>query len=62
MGLQLHVLATGEDGRRVWLRLEYARRCTEVAAADYGPFRDAVQKALPSFKDDLVFAVTRSKK
>jgi transglutaminase-like putative cysteine protease len=43
------------EARRLTVHLEYARRCTDVAAADYAPFREAVQKASQKLQDDLTW-------
>jgi tetratricopeptide (TPR) repeat protein/transglutaminase-like putative cysteine protease len=44
------------EGRRVTLSIDYRRRCSEVAVADYEPFRAAAQKAAQSLTEDLAFA------
>ncbi len=46
------------EPRKVVLHVEYTRRCTDVAVADYAAYRDAVQLAVHHFTDDLVFGKT----
>lgn len=41
--------------RRLDIRIEYARRCNEVKVADYAQFREAVQRAVRNFEDEIVF-------
>jgi tetratricopeptide (TPR) repeat protein len=42
-------------GRIVTVVTEYQRRCTVVAPADYPAFRDAVQRVVRQFSDEIVF-------
>jgi hypothetical protein len=49
------------EGRKLNVRLEFTRRCTDVAIADYAPYRDAVREVTRKLDDDLLFAKTSTK-
>lgn len=40
---------------RLGVRIDYTRRCAHVEVASYPEFRDAVQRAVRSFDDEVVF-------
>jgi tetratricopeptide (TPR) repeat protein len=50
------------EQRHVAVHLAYQRRCTDVTPADYGAYRDAVQRAKHALDDELLFAQTASPK
>jgi hypothetical protein len=50
------------DGTKVNVHVDFVRRCSEVAIADYGPYREAVQQAMRKLDDDLVFGPAATRK
>jgi transglutaminase-like putative cysteine protease len=47
------------EARRLTVHLDYTRRCTDVAVADYAPFREAVQRASQKLQDDLLWGAAK---
>jgi hypothetical protein len=47
------------EPRRLRVTMQYLRKCTDVEIADYAGFRDAVQRAMHHFADEIVFAKAR---
>jgi tetratricopeptide (TPR) repeat protein len=47
------------EPRRLRVTVAYTRKCTDVEIADYAGFRDAVQRAMHHFADEIVFAKAR---
>jgi hypothetical protein len=47
------------EARKLAVHLEFTRRCTDVAVADYVPFREAVQKASQRLQDDLLWGAAK---
>jgi hypothetical protein len=50
------------DGTKVNVHVDFVRRCSEVAIADYGSYREAVQQAMRKLDDDLVFGPAARKR
>jgi hypothetical protein len=44
------------EGRKLAVHLDFTRRCTDLAIADYATYRDAVREVTRKLDDDLLFA------
>ena len=47
-----------QSGQKVTVHVDYERRCSTLAVADYPLFRAAVKRVVQRFQDEVVFGVT----